>query len=61
MLRKARHGRTDVSAMQAVDVTHGERAKVQGAPTTVCVRCSCNALLSGMERWVLVGWNPTGN
>lgn len=37
MLRKAQHGRTDVSATQAVDVTRGECAKVQGAPTTsVC-------------------------
>lgn len=37
MLRKAQHGRTDVSATQAADVTRGECAKVQGAPTTsVC-------------------------
>lgn len=44
MLCTAQHGRTDARAVQAVDVIHGECAKVQGAPTAVCVRCSCTAL-----------------
>lgn len=61
MLCKGRHGTADVSAMQAADVTCGECAKVQGAPTRVCVHCSSNALLSGIKRWVLAGRDPTGN
>lgn len=59
--RLCRARQTGERAMPAVDVTPGQCAKVQGAPTTGCVRGGCNALLSGRERWVLVRWDPTGN
>lgn len=60
VLCEARNSRADVRAMQAL-VTRGEHTTVQGTPTTDRGCCSCNALVSGMERWVPVGWGPTGN